>query len=366
MCETFKLALPHSSVIWCWYSSVPGSPGFTQSAFLALKHRVDKAESKGRKVMIALMLDEMSIRKHVQWDGKQFHGYVVVGNDNFDDSAPVAKDALVIMALNDSWKIPCGYFLINGLTEDERANLIQSCIERLYDVGVIVVSLTCDGPSCHFSMLRHLGACLDPENIDPYLNTHVISANKLRMAHIQYHKQKMKVSMAAQTHSNSVADAIEFAKTLGSEEDRRPFLASEGTVKFIRIFDKLFDILNSRHPLAKGFKAPLRLGNVEQWGPFLTEAEEYISGLRDQTGTPLVQSRRKTPFVGFLACIKSIRDLFETCVASKDAPLKYLLTYKMSQDHLELFFCSIRASSRVNNNPTAQQFSAAYNSISAL
>ena len=148
--ETFKLALPHPSVIRRWYSSIPGSPGFTQSAFLALKHRVDEAESKGRKVMIALMSDEMSIRKHVQWDGKQLHGYVAVGNDDFDDSAPVAKDALVMMALNDSWTIPCGYFLINGLTGDERANLIQSCIERLYDIGVIVVSLTCDGPSCHF------------------------------------------------------------------------------------------------------------------------------------------------------------------------------------------------------------------------
>ena len=149
--ETFKLALQHPSVIRRWYSSIPGSPGFTQSAFLALKHGVDEAESKGRKVMIALMLDEMSIRKHVQWDGKQFHGYVVVGNDDFDDSAPVAKDALVIMAvaLNDSWKINCGYVLIDGLTGDERANLIQSCIERLCDIGVIVVSLTCDGPSCH-------------------------------------------------------------------------------------------------------------------------------------------------------------------------------------------------------------------------
>ena len=84
-------------------------------------------------MMIALMLDERSIRKHVQWDGKQFHGYVAVGNDDFDDLAPVAKDALVIMAvaLNDSWKIPCGYFLINGLTGDERANLIHSCIKRL-------------------------------------------------------------------------------------------------------------------------------------------------------------------------------------------------------------------------------------------
>ena len=42
-------------------------------------------------MMIALMLDERSIRKHVQWDGKQFHGYVAVGNDDFDDLAPVAS-----------------------------------------------------------------------------------------------------------------------------------------------------------------------------------------------------------------------------------------------------------------------------------
>ena len=35
--------------------------------------------------------------------------------------------------------------------------------------------------------------------------------------------------------------------------------------------------------------------------------------------------------------------------------LKYLLTYKMSQDHLELFFGVVRAS-RGCNNPTTQQF----------
>ena len=40
--------------------------------------------------------------------------------------------------------------------------------------------------------------------------------------------------------------------------------------------------------------------------------------------------------------------------------LQYLLTYKFSQDHLELFFCAIRAHGCFNNNPTAQQFTAAY------
>ena len=47
------------------------------------------------------------------WNGKSFLGYVDLGCDvNNDDSSPVAKNALVLMvvALNESWKVPCGYF----------------------------------------------------------------------------------------------------------------------------------------------------------------------------------------------------------------------------------------------------------------
>lgn len=69
--------------------------------------------------------------------------------------------------MNVSWKIPCGFFLIDGMVSDKRASLIQTCIERLCNVGVEVVSLTCNGPSCHFSTMQHLGATPDPENMDP-------------------------------------------------------------------------------------------------------------------------------------------------------------------------------------------------------
>ena len=37
--------------------------------------------------------------------------------------------------------------------------------QRKY-VGVQVLSLTCDGPSCHFVMMKRLGANLDPYNMD--------------------------------------------------------------------------------------------------------------------------------------------------------------------------------------------------------
>lgn len=53
----------------------------------------------------------------------------------------------------------------------------------------------------------------------------------------------MKVSLAAQTLSSSVANSIEFCdRDLGLPE----FRDSEAIVRFIRCIDRLFDFLNSR------------------------------------------------------------------------------------------------------------------------
>ena len=110
------------------------------------------------------MLDEIALKKHVSWDGKRFCGY------EDDDSSPVAKGALVLMvvSVNGTWKIPCGYIFVHGLSGFEDTNLIKVCIQRLQDTGVIVVSLTCDVPVCHFSMLTELGACLTPPDWKAY------------------------------------------------------------------------------------------------------------------------------------------------------------------------------------------------------
>ena len=95
-------------------------------------------------MICSLMLDEMAIRKHVSWDGKKFRGYVDVGNAaEENDSSPVA----MAVAVNGSWKVPCGYFLVDGLSGKERVNLVQVCIKKLLGVRIDVVSFTCDGPS---------------------------------------------------------------------------------------------------------------------------------------------------------------------------------------------------------------------------
>ena len=54
----------------------------------------------------------MSIRRHNEWDGTRFVGYVDIGTGVTYDLTPLAKDVIVLLAiaLNDNWKIPCGYF----------------------------------------------------------------------------------------------------------------------------------------------------------------------------------------------------------------------------------------------------------------
>lgn len=65
----------------------------------------------------------------------------------------------------------------------------------------------------------------------------------------------MKVKLAAQTLSASIATALEFLEKSGVEE----FQGAGPTIKFIKVIDKIFDFLNSRNPLGKGFKSPLTL-----------------------------------------------------------------------------------------------------------
>ena len=83
------------------------------------------------------MIDEVAILKHVSWDGKKYRGYVDLGNEvEDDDSAPLAKNALVFMVvgINESWKVPVGYFFIDGLSGKERGNLIKVCLKKLHEV----------------------------------------------------------------------------------------------------------------------------------------------------------------------------------------------------------------------------------------
>ncbi|EEC11783.1 conserved hypothetical protein [Ixodes scapularis] len=85
------------------------------------------------------------------------------------------------------------------------------------------------------------------------------AANKLTQAHIEFCRQRMKVKLAAQTLSSSVAKALLFAKQLGLPE----FSNCEVTRKFIQDTDRCFELPSSRSPVARTYKRPFNQANIQ-------------------------------------------------------------------------------------------------------
>ncbi|KAJ8334003.1 hypothetical protein SKAU_G00413220 [Synaphobranchus kaupii] len=396
-----------------WYSSVSADPGFTVASFTALKNHVAEKKKEGKETVCALMIDEIYVHQQVDFGSGQIHGYVDFGTGEIDNTVATQAMVLMVVSINESWKIPFVYFLIASITRKEKANIIRESLCRLHAIGVRVVSLTCDGPSQNFAMVRELGADLNISNVRPYfphpedptLKVHVLLdpchmlkllrnafatagvletedgkqikwqyiehlntlqekeglwlGKKLRMAHIQWRKQKMKVHLAAQLFSSSVADALEYCE----QELKYPqFRGCAATVQFLRTIDGAFDVLNSRNPLGKGLKAPIKPSTKDRVEAILQRAETCLCGLKVNNGKQLVHmhsTAKKTSIYGFIANGRSALNIYNDLVERPNAPCRYLLTYKLSQDHLELFFAAVRARGGYNN-PNARQFRAAY------
>ncbi|KAG8224664.1 hypothetical protein J437_LFUL005106 [Ladona fulva] len=246
----------------------------------------------------------------------------------------------------------------------------------LKENGVMVVSLTFDGTSCNFAMAAALGVNLKVEELSTHflygdrriyvlldpshmLKLSLHAANKLRSRHIQWHREKMK--LASQTLSRSVASALEY---FGCSLKVENFTGCEATVKFIHLFNGAFDILNCRNLLSKEFNSPIKESNSGKIFARLGSLKSYVANLKSKDGLRILQSKRKTGFLGMVVAGESVCALFKDLRGSEE--LEFLLTYKLSQDHLETFFSTIRSKGGFNNNPTTIQFVAAYRRLLLL
>lgn len=405
--EQFKDSLPHPKTISSWYKSLDCSPGFTTEALNAIRFRVEQNPEK--TLWCALAIDEMAIRKMIEWDhnNNKYYGYINIGYDLDSESVPLATQALTFMVtcLNDTWKIPVGYFLIKSITAEQKARLVLQCIQLLQECGIKVLTLTFDGAATNIAMCSHLGCNMkdsvsfkcaesdiylwpDPcHSIKLLRNTigekkeimdgqnQIISwelivkllelqeneglhlGNKLKKDHVNYIKQKMKVRLATQLFSTSVADALQYCQDNGIPG----FEDCNGTITFLRVFNNLFDIFNSRNMRATGWKKALTQFNFEETKIFFEAASLYIKSLKFMDGNPVVTSNRKTGFNGFLVCMTSLLNIYHNVIETNC--LRYICTYKMSQDHLELFFGAIRSKCGFNNNPSCRMFQAAYKKL---
>ena len=148
-----------------------------------------------------------------------------------------------------------------------------------------------------------------------------------------------------------MANAIEFLK----QEELTLFQNSDGTIKFIRIIDRLFDFLNSRSPFGKGFKKPITPNCIQNLRNIVDEYIQYLFSLQNKEGKSLYSTYRKTFIYGMAVAAKSVLDVTEDLFIENKS-YKYILTYTFSQDHIELLLSKIRSRHGFNNNPNALQF----------
>jgi len=93
----------------------------------------------------------------------------------------------------------------------------------------------------------------------------------------------------------------------------------------------------------------------------MKEFEIYIKGLSFLDGTMVVNSQRKTGFLGLLFSLEYCLKLYK--LLTKNYPINFVLTYKISQDHIETMFSAIPSRGGYNDNPTCKQFVAAFKRV---
>ncbi len=177
-------------------------------------------------------------------------------------------------------------------------------------------------------------------------------ANKLGLQHIKFQQHKMKVKIAAQTLSASVGNALDFLKAAGVPG----FGDVEGTVTFFRTMDRMFDFLNSRSKFAKGYKHPISRSSVHFWSKVVDATAMYLEELQGPTGALMSQHSRRTFVQGFIMTSKAVLRVASNLLMQDEASFQYVLTYRMSQDHLELLFRCLRGKNGFNTNPDTLQF----------
>lgn len=355
-------------------------------------------------------------------------GYVNYGEDPTKQNKTIANQVIlfILNGLNVYFEFPVAYFFITTLTAGQRKDLLLEIIKAITECGVIITNLTFDGYAANIPMCQMLGANLNiyspdirPFFTNPYndreiyiimdpchmekLARNALAANqafydgdngkiewryivslyefskhnyfpmhKLSKKHIQWDRNQMNVRISAQTLSESVAKSMQILMDQGHPD----FAGAAATIKFVRIMNRLFDIFNTKHTKnADIFKRAMNGENKRVIFDFFKSCIEYFKSLkirkvRTKRGKkriemiPLLKSRRKTAFKGFIIDMCSTMLMYEKLIEGEGV-LNTLPTYYLLQDIIEMFFGKIRSCCGFNNNPNVHQFKGAYRKIQA-
>ena len=144
----------------------------------------------------------------------------------------------------------------------------------------------------------------------------------------------MKVAVAAQTLSYSVASGIRYLKSIGIHKFRN----SDETSQFIETINNIFDIFNSKSKFGRHCKSPITLENIDDLQEYLESVISYLQQLEDSDGVKLVIGPRKTFIFGFAVSSKSILSIARRLLERNYSKFDYVLSYRFSQHQIEMFF----------------------------
>lgn len=216
-------------------------------------------------------------------------------------------------------------------------------------------------------------------------------ACKIKNRHIYFHNEKMKVFLAAQVLSNSVSCALNYL-----EEDLKDpsFQGAAATAEFCKMFNYIFDTLNAKNRFCKDKgKRGVNNESLQNLKEKINNFVNYIEKLEVNVKVKLASSKKKnvttdsnsqvinggqnafkfvkksvlqatsvrTGFTGFIVSLKNLYAMCEDLISENI--ISYFLSYKLSQDHVEMFFTLIRRMNGFTNNPTTVQFKSAFKKL---
>lgn len=144
-----------------WLENIDAAPGISNSALQLIKSKPQIYNN------VCLMLDGMHIKKHVSVEPStnELFGFVDKGEGATKEEATQVL-VLMVVSLKLHGRIPIGYYLINGISSGEQAELIRGAIVSLHSVGCHVRVVTMDGAATNQSMAEDLGCKINCVNID--------------------------------------------------------------------------------------------------------------------------------------------------------------------------------------------------------
>lgn len=393
--QFFKLPTKRSLQRWLQNSNIRA--GFNKTIISALSLKVKELDHQDKQCV--LTFDEMSIKESLNYDTANdcIEGFEDLGN--IGTSKYVANHALVftVRGLKNKWKQPVGYFLTSGPASASTLQiLVRTCISKLSSIGLHINALVCDQGSNNRSFLEKLEKVsencpffdvdnqrvyvfYDPPHLLKNIRNNMVKhgflfegkhvtwndvvsfynfdkdgtvrmAPKLTNNHIFLRPfASMRVNLAAQVLSHSVAAGIYFL----CKVEKLPKTA-ENTANFIDFMDKLFNCFNSQTLFST---QPYR-GAIKPDNGHIEFLENSLNILKNIT----LSNGKQVPCIsGWRISIKSLIMLWNK-LHGVDG-FQYLLTNRLNQDCLENLFSIIRGRGGHRDNPTPQQFRAAFRQI---